>query len=165
MDDSKHGEYARAPEIEDLIAVCQALNDAKVDYVLIGGLAVGLHGFPRATKDIDFLVDSSVKNIKKIKKALAYLPEKAILELEDDDIEKNVVVRVADEIVIDLMAKACGVTCGEAQKDADIFEIDGTKIVMASAKTLLKTKDTVRPHDKRDAEFLRAKIAAEKNLK
>jgi hypothetical protein len=35
---------------DELIA---ALSDGEVDYVLIGGLAVGAHGFPRATKDVD----------------------------------------------------------------------------------------------------------------
>ena len=35
---------------DELIA---ALSDGGVEYVLIGGLAVGAHGFPRATKDVD----------------------------------------------------------------------------------------------------------------
>jgi hypothetical protein len=37
---------------DELIA---ALSDGGVDYVLIGGLAVGAHGFPRATKDVDIV--------------------------------------------------------------------------------------------------------------
>jgi hypothetical protein len=37
---------------DELIA---ALADGGVDYVLIGGLAVGAHGFPRATKDLDIV--------------------------------------------------------------------------------------------------------------
>ena len=37
---------------DELIA---ALADAGVEYVLIGGLAVAAHGFPRATKDVDIV--------------------------------------------------------------------------------------------------------------
>jgi hypothetical protein len=37
---------------DELIA---ALSDGGVEYVLIGGLAVGAHGLPRATKDVDIV--------------------------------------------------------------------------------------------------------------
>ena len=59
MDDQDDREYSRAPELEDLVALCKALNAEGVRYVLIGGFAVILHGFVRATKDIDLLIDAS----------------------------------------------------------------------------------------------------------
>lgn len=59
MDDQDDRGYSRAPELEDLLSLCKALNDSGVRYVLIGGFAVILQGFVRATKDIDLLVDSS----------------------------------------------------------------------------------------------------------
>jgi hypothetical protein len=49
--------WARAPEPEDLVRICRALNDAGARYVLIGGFAVVVHGAARFTKDIDLLVD------------------------------------------------------------------------------------------------------------
>ncbi|HXH41387.1 MAG TPA: hypothetical protein VNN08_22355 [Thermoanaerobaculia bacterium] len=52
MDDQDDREYSRAPELEDLLSLCKALNAEGVRYVLIGGFAVILHGFVRATKDI-----------------------------------------------------------------------------------------------------------------
>ena len=46
-----------APEVLDAMRVASAaLKQAGVRHVLVGGLAVGAHGFPRATKDVDFLV-------------------------------------------------------------------------------------------------------------
>lgn len=62
MDDQDDREYSRAPELEDLLALCKALNAEGVRYLLIGGFAVILHGFVRATKDIDLLIDASVEN-------------------------------------------------------------------------------------------------------
>lgn len=41
---------------DELVAVVRALESADVDYALVGGLAVGIWGAPRATKDIDLLI-------------------------------------------------------------------------------------------------------------
>ncbi|MBF0103803.1 MAG: nucleotidyltransferase [Deltaproteobacteria bacterium] len=164
MDDANHGEYARAPEFEDLIPLCKALNEHGVKYMLIGGFAVIIFGFTRGTKDIDFLVDPSVENIQKIKKALSYLPDNAVAEMNDDDIINYHVVRVADEFVIDLMGKACGVDYKEASKSIEHTIIDGIKIPIASKELLVRLKDTVRPSDKMDVSFLKSVIENQKKL-
>ena len=48
---------------DELIA---ALADAGVEYVLIGGLAVGAHGFPRATKDLDIVPAPDLTNLRRL---------------------------------------------------------------------------------------------------
>jgi len=111
--------YSRAPEFEDLVSLCKALNAENVRYVLIGGFAVILHGFVRATKDIDLLIDASAENIHRLKRAMAQLPDNAIALISDDEVEKyEVVRRIADEIVVDLMRSACGIRYDEAAHDA-----------------------------------------------
>jgi len=162
MANKTNGEYSRAPEFEDLISLCRSLNEANVRYVLIGGFAVVLHGYTRSTKDIDLLVDPSQENIRRIKKALSTLPDNAISLIGDDEIEKYPVVRIADEIVIDLMAKACGITYEEASKGLEFREIEGVKIPIPKTELLLKMKNTVRPSDKVDANFLKALIKEKK---
>ena len=42
------------------------LNEHDVAYLLIGGYAVGYHGYPRATADIDIWVDSSSRNASRL---------------------------------------------------------------------------------------------------
>lgn len=162
MDDRKNGKFARAPEVEDMIKVCRALNEHGIKYLLVGGFAVILHGIARGTKDIDFIVDTSIENIRKIKSALSFLPDKAIEELADTDVAEYGVVRVADEFVIDLMSKACGIDYEKAKDEIDIYEIDGLEIPVASRSLLIKLKNTVRPIDKADVEFLKASLAADK---
>ena len=110
MDDAPDGVYSRAPELEDLLALCRALHRERVRYLLIGGFAVILHGFVRTTKDIDLLVDPSDDNVQAIKRALAMLPDNAAEDVVPSDVREHTVVRVADEIIVDLMASACGVT-------------------------------------------------------
>ena len=118
MDGQDDRRYSRAPEFEDLVSLCQALNAENVRYVLIGGFAVILHGFVRATKDIDLLIDASAENIHRLKRAMAQLPDNAIALISDDEVEKYEVVRIADEIVVDLMRSACGIRYDEAAHDA-----------------------------------------------
>lgn len=108
MDGPDDRDYSRAPELEDLLTLCKALNAEGVKYVLIGGFAVILHGFVRATKDIDLLVDASTENIRRLKRGMAVLPDNAIALIADDEIEKYQVVRIADEIVVDLLKKHGG---------------------------------------------------------
>ncbi len=109
MDDAADRGDPRAPELEDLLSLCAALHREEVRYVLIGGFAVILHGWVRATKDIDLLVDVSVHNIQALKRAMSDLPDNAVALIEDDEVARYSVVRVADEIVVDLMKEACGI--------------------------------------------------------
>lgn len=161
MDDSTNSGYSRAPEVADLVSLCKSLNECKVEYILIGGFAVILHGNVRSTKDIDLLVEPSEQNIIKLKKGLSVLPDHAAMDIGNCDVKEYEVVRVADEIVIDLMAKACGIDFGAAKNEIQLIEVDGVKIPVASKELLIRMKDTVRHSDKLDSEFLRWRLEEE----
>jgi hypothetical protein len=70
-------------------------------------------------------------------------------------------VRIADEVIVDLLGRACGVEYEEASHDQEHLEIDGVRIPLASKKTLILTKNTVRPSDAADTQFLQALIDTE----
>jgi hypothetical protein len=130
---------------------------------LIGGFAVILHGFVRATKDIDLLVDASVENVQRLKRAMAVLPDNAIALISDDEIEKYRVVRIADEIVVDLLKTACGVDYAHAAEGGiEIRNVEGVPIPLGRKELLIETKQTIRPSDAVDVQFLRLRIAAER---
>ena len=162
MDDPDDRGYSRAPELEDLVSLCKALNDEDVRYVLIGGFAVILHGFVRATKDVDLLVDPSVENVQRLKRAMASLPDNAIALMSDDEVDRYGVVRVADEFVVDLMKSACGIDYHEAASHAEQRDVNGVLIPVAGKELLIRTKETVRPSDAADVRFLRLRIDEEK---
>jgi hypothetical protein len=154
VDAGEDREYSRQPRPEDLTKICAALNREGARYVLIGGFAVIARGLERPTKDIHLLIDPSAENVERIKRALAVLSDNAVQEVESDEIERYDVIRVADEVVVDLMAKACGVTWADAERDSEVLELDGVEIPIAGIQTLIRTKQTVRPHDAADIEFL-----------
>ncbi len=155
------GKEPRPPTIDDLVSVCKKLNEAGARYILIGGFAVNYYGFPRATEDIDLLVDPSEDNISKIKSALSFLPDNAVKEVALDDVEKYTVVRVADEVVIDLLKSACDITYEKA--GVEYFEFKGIRIPIADISTMIQTKQGIRPRDKEDRSFLMSIVEEGKN--
>ncbi len=143
---------SRPPTIDDLVNVCKELNKEKVKYLLIGGFAINYYGLARDTEDIELLVEPSEENILKIKKALSFLPYNAVREISPDDIEKYEVVRVADEIIIDLLKKACDITYDKA--NIEYLELKGAFVPIADIATMIETKQGIRPRDKDDLAFL-----------
>jgi hypothetical protein len=158
VDDSHDGPYAREPQFDDLIRLARSLNAHAVRYVLIGGFAVIAHGGARTTKDIDLLLDPDPANMERVRAALRILEDQAVNDVGLDDLTKYSVVRVADEIVVDLMAVACGVDYDEARRDVILMAFDTVTIPVASPRTLIRTKNTVRPSDAADRQFLQVLI-------
>ncbi|MCK4796040.1 MAG: hypothetical protein KAT05_01595 [Spirochaetes bacterium] len=60
--------------------------DNKIEYIIIGGLAVNLHGVPRVTQDIDILICMKKKNILKINKILQNLDYVSRLPVDPDQL-------------------------------------------------------------------------------
>ncbi len=148
--------YTRPPTIEDLLNVCRFLNEAQARYVIIGGMAINHLGFIRGTQDIDLLVDDSGDNMERVIAALALLPDGAAKEIMPDDITTYSVIRINDEITIDLLGKACGITYHDAAHTIEIDSSHGVPLPFASIDILIKTKNTVRERDRLDREFLMA---------
>lgn len=156
MDQKPDVPEVRPPTVDDVLRICRALDEAGARYVLIGGFAVILHGGERTTKDIDLLVDPAPENVGRIKQALSILEDDAARDIDDGDLEKYSVVRVADEVMVDLLAAACGVTWAEAAQSAEPMQVEGARILVADRETLIRTKQTVRPSDAADRAWLEA---------
>lgn len=151
-DDSQE---SRPPTLEDLLTLCQALNAKKAKYLIIGGMAMIQHGFVRATEDIDLLVDSELKNEKIVFDVLSKLPDGAAKELKAGDLAQYEVIRVADEIVIDVMNKASGIDFDNASSEILKVKIRNVEIPFASVDLLIRMKQSVREKDRLDLEFLK----------
>ena len=112
-------------------------------------------GFVRATEDIDLLIDASGNNEERIRTALMKLPDQAVRGVQAGDLEKYAVIRVADEIVVDLMLAACGVKFDDAKDSIEYVIIEGVRIPFASPELLWRLKQTMREKDKLDLMFLK----------
>jgi hypothetical protein len=61
-----------APDFAKLLAL---LSGKKVDFIVVGGVAVGFNGFVRTTEDLDILIEASGENIRRLAGALAHFGE------------------------------------------------------------------------------------------
>ena len=151
---------AREPSVEDLVSLCRKLNAAGARYLVVGGFAIRAAGYDRRTMDIDLLVDVSGDNESRVLSVLRTLPDGAASELRPGEISEYSVVRVADEIVVDLMSVASGIDYATAAADVTVHEVDGVGIPCASPRLLYRMKCTAgRDKDQADIAFLAALLS------
>jgi hypothetical protein len=121
---------------------------------LVGGWAVGLHGYPRATKDIDFLIAVDKENLRKLKKAL-YEFHAPTIKMEHFKKPGNFFRMGRAPVQIDIIADAAGIDIRECYERRTIVDIEGTEISVISREDLIKNKRaTGRTQDLADAETL-----------
>ncbi len=139
-----------------LLALLERFQAEGVAYVLVGGHAVRLNGFTRNTEDIDILLPSSIENGRRVIRALAFLPSSSELQLEwfapTVDAPEN--IRIADDLLIDLLFAANGQTYESLQEHIRTLVIDGVEIRTLDIEGLLKTKTDYRDKDRIDREVL-----------
>jgi hypothetical protein len=152
---------SRLPDFQDLTRLCAELNRLAARYLVVGGFAIIHHGYTRLTNDIDLLIETTPENEARVIQALLILPGRAAAELKPGEIGQYGVVRVGDEVLVDLMRSGCGVTYADAIQDAVVAEVEGVPIPFASPQTLWRMKQTVRERDIPDRLFLRQLLQAQ----
>jgi len=153
-------EYSRPATIDDLRTIIISLNENNAPYLLIGGYALFAHGYHRATEDIDILVPASSEAGKLVKKALMVLPDQAAKELEDEWFIEGDNIRLADEVVVDILFNACGETYESLQPHMEEIDLDGVAVKTVDIYGLIKTKNSVREKDISDRKILEKVIAS-----
>lgn len=151
---------------EDVTRLLAAFERQGVRYVLVGSMAMAARGIVRATRDIDFFVDPAPDNVARLRDALrAVYDDASVDEITSGDLGGPYpVIRYGPpegEVVIDIIGRL-----GDAYKfadiEADVLEIDGISVPVATARMLYEMKrDTVRAQDRADAEALRDRFDLE----
>jgi hypothetical protein len=143
---------------DPLLGLLQRFRAEGVEYVLVGGQAVRLNGYVRATEDIDVLVRATRANGEKIIRALAFLESSRSLDPQwfAPDASGTVEnIRVADELLIDLLFAANGETYDSVQPYVREIDVDGTAVRVLNIDGLLRTKTDYREQDILDKQVLR----------
>jgi predicted nucleotidyltransferase len=143
-------------DFKDLIS---SLNKFDVEYVLVGGYAVILHGYQRTTADIDLWVNRTEDNYFKLMKAFLDfgLPTTAVPKadfLYNPDIE---VYRFGiDPSAVDIIIQMKGMPFEEAYSNAKVMEMsDGLRVRLVHLKQLIELKKLAnRARDINDLENL-----------
>jgi len=126
---------------QDFKELLQLLNSKKIEYLVVGGYAVALYGYPRATGDMDIWVAISKINAHKIVEALkefgfnvAELKEELFLEKE-----KNIRMGIPP-LRIEILTSIDGVEFTECYSNKEIVIIDDIEINFISLEDLKKNK-------------------------
>lgn len=145
---------------DDALRVIESLNQHGVDYAVVGGVALNVHGLVRATEDIDIFVRPDPANIERLRAALkAVWPDPDIEQITAEDLCGDYpAVRYGPPqgtLYLDILTRL-----GEATRFSDLEiehkDVAGIVVRVATARTLYRMKrNTVRAIDRADAQALR----------
>lgn len=135
------------------------LNAQRVDYVLIGGYALAVHGVVRATGDIDFMYRRAKSNVKRLCAALKEFGAPPVVIDERALMTLDVVTQFGKPPNrIDLLNNIDGVTFPKVWKGAERLEIDGQKLRVIGKTELRANKSaTGRKRDEDDVRRLKGR--------
>jgi hypothetical protein len=143
------------------------LHQHKVDYILVGGMALNFQGLARATRDVDIFVRPTLDNIDRLKRAMAAVwDDPSILDIDADELMGDYPAVCygppEDEgFSVDILTRL-GEAFSFADLEAETKMVDGFPIQVATPATLYRMKcDTVRPQEKIDALVLRERFKLE----
>lgn len=143
---------------EALKKICELLNKHDVEYILIGGVAVGFHGFPRSTADIDFWYNPTDENFVRILRALTdYGVDTSSLKDLVFNRDKTFLRIPQLGFRTEFLPQIPGLkSFSQAKRNALQTEIDGTSVFILGYDDLIKNKETLnRKIDQLDVEELK----------
>ena len=128
---------------DDFKDFIQALNNQNVEYILIGGYSVILHGYSRTTGDLDIWVNKTQSNYLKMEKAFSEfgIPADAVgLNRFLNHKEYDVFSFGRSPVSIDIVTEIQGVEFEEAYKAFEKIEVQGIQVNLIHINHLKQTK-------------------------
>jgi hypothetical protein len=119
----------------------KSLNSNHVEYLLIGGYAVGIYGHIRATNDLDIWVGISAANAAKIERALREFGFTAVGLTSDLFLARNNVVRMGvPPIRIEILTSVSGVEFESCYAEKEMIRIEAMAVPVISLARLRENK-------------------------
>lgn len=141
--------------LDRLKEVFESFQSHEVRYVVIGGIAAVLHGVPRATFDLDLLIEPSVENARRLLAALneAGLGTAAMITPEEI-LEKEITI-FRDRVRVDVQTRTPGLDFEDAWRDRETMMFRGQSFYVVSRRDLIAAKRAAgRPVDLEDVRLL-----------
>jgi hypothetical protein len=142
---------------KDFKEFIELLNFHKVRFIVVGGYAVGFHGYVRFTGDIDIWIDSRIENAENLLKALDQFGFGSVsgISLEDFVKDNSVVQLGYPPFRIDIMTSLSGITFDQCYTKREVTAIDGIEVPFIDLDSLKINKaSTNRKKDLGDLDNL-----------
>jgi predicted nucleotidyltransferase len=133
------------------------LNAGAIEYLVIGGYAVGVHGHPRYTGDIDIWVNPTQANAANVVQAIRDFGFDSLGLTIADFMKKDAVIQLGfPPLRIDLLTTLGDVSFDESYRERMQVDVDGLMVNFIGKEGLLQTKRAAgRPRDLDDIEHLK----------
>jgi len=142
---------------QDFKEFVKLLIDHKVEYLIVGGYAVSIHGHPRYTGYLDIWIHPTLENSNSLVKCVNdFVFGSFKLTSQDFIKEENVIQFGYPPLRIDILTSIDGVNFGDCILNKKDVEIDGMFVHFIGLADLLKNKkESARPRDLDDIENLK----------
>ena len=137
-----------------VLDVCSALNRAEARYLVMGGIACILHGYVRATTDIDILIQRSKDNAERVLAGLSETSYGFAREWTAEQILAKPITIIGDDPAVDIFLVAMTVEYEQAVTRSSVEDVQGVAIPLIGLDDLIATKRTGRPLDADDIDAL-----------
>ena len=146
------------PLPEDWRAFIELLNSSRVEYLVVGAVALAYHGFPRYTGDLDILVHNTPENAQRLEAVLASFGFGSLGLKAADFVGSYQVIQLGmPPNRIDLLTSITGVSFDEAWAGRVEGEFAGIRVSFIGRQELIQNKkSTGRSQDYADLEVLGA---------
>jgi predicted nucleotidyltransferase len=120
--------------------VFKSFQQHEVKYLVIGGIAVVLYGIPRATFDLDILIESTPKNARRLLDALLDAGMGTATLTSVDEILSNEITIFKDRVRIDVQISPPGLCFRDAWKRRKTMEYQGQSFYVVCLEDLIASK-------------------------
>ncbi len=141
--------------LNQLKGVFSSCQKHEVKYVVIGGIASVLHGIPRATFDLDILIQASKDNATRLLEALEEAGLGTASLITADDLLEHEITIFKDIVRIDVQTSTPGIQFEDAWKNRVIMDYQGQEFFVVSKDDLIASKRAAgREKDLEDVRLL-----------
>ena len=123
-----------------LAGVFRSFQEHDVRYVVIGGIASVLHGVPRATFDLDILMDATRENAERLLGALRDAGFGTATMTGPDDLLAHEITIFNDRVRIDVQTSTPGITFAQAWERRQSLSYQGQEFFIVSREDLIASK-------------------------
>jgi predicted nucleotidyltransferase len=138
-----------------ILQVCSALNASEARYLVIGGAACVLHGYVRATTDVDILIEPTRENAERVLEALSTVGFGFARELTAMEILAAPITVIGDNPAVDIFLGAWSINYRTALPGSTRVDVEGVSVPLVGIDDLIASKESGRPQDVADVEALR----------
>lgn len=141
--------------LNQLQNVFACLSSHEVKYLVIGGIAAVLHGVPRATFDLDILIEATPENARRLLEALSQANFGTVILTSVEDLLAHEITIFKDWIRVDVQTRTPGITFEAAWERRETMHFQGQDFYVVSKADLIASKQAAgRAKDLEDVRLL-----------